>query len=176
MWQSTVKRLVFLDESGSNINMSRFYGRAIGGERVVDNIPFSKPKNTTILSTMRLDGSVAYTTYEGGTNRENFITYLKDTLIPTLQPWDIVVMDNLRVHHIEEVRTLLTESKIFLLYLPPYSPDLNPIEMLWSKVKAILRKVKERTVDALIDAIEDAMAQITPEDCKGWFQKAGYYC
>ena len=176
MWQPTVRKLVFLDESGTNINMSRSYGRALGGARVVDKVPFSKPKSTTILSTMRLDGSIAYTTYEGGTKRDNFIAYLKDTLIPTLKPWDIVVMDNLRTHHMEEVRTVLAESKILLMYLPPYSPDLNPIEMLWSKVKAYLRKVKKRTVEALTAAIEQAMKQITPEDCKGWFRKAGYYC
>ena len=176
MWRSTVRKLVFLDESGCNINMTRRYGRAIGGGRVADDVPFSKPKNTTILSSMRLDGSIAYTTYEGGTNRENFIAYLKETLIPTLKPWDIVVMDNLRTHRMEEVRTVLAESHILLMYLPPYSPDLNPIEMLWSKVKAILRKMKKRTVDALAAAIEQAMKQITPEDCRGWFHKAGYYC
>ena len=166
MWRPTVRRLVFLDESGTNINMSRSYGRAVGAARVVDNVPFSKPKNTTIVSTMRLDGSIAYSTYEGGTKRENFIAYLKDTRLPTLKPWDIVVMDNLRTHHMEEVRTVLAESKILLMYLPPYSPDLNPIEMLWSKVKAFLRKVKKRTVEALTAAIEQAMQQITPEDCK----------
>lgn len=175
MWHPTVRKLVFPDESGANINMSRSYGRAAGGERVADDVPFSKPKNTTILSSMRLNGSIAYTTYEGGTNRENFIAYLKDTLIPTLEPWDIVVMDNLRTHHIQEVREVLAESHILLMYLPPYSPDLNPIEMLWSKVKAILRRVKKRTVDALAAAIEEAMKQITPEDCQGWFHKAGYY-
>ena len=156
--------------------MTRSYGRAMGGERVVDNVPLNKPKNTTILSSMRLDGSIAYTTYEGGTKRENFLAYLKDTLIPTLEPWDIVVMDNLKTHHVEEVRTLLAQSHILLIYLPPYSPDLNPIEMLWSKVKSILRKVKGRTVEALTAAIEQAMNQITPEDCLGWFHKAGYYC
>ena len=102
-----MRKLVFLDESGTNINMSRSYGRAIGGGRVTDDIPFSKPKNTTILSSMRLDGSIAYTTYEGGTNRENFLAYLKETLIPTLEPWDIVVMDNLRTHRMDKVNPLV---------------------------------------------------------------------
>ena len=85
-------------------------------------------------------------------------------------------MDNLRVHHIEEVKTVLWNAKISVMYLPAYSPDLNPIEMMWSKVKSILRKMKERTVDGLIAAIEQAIAQVTPEDCLGWFHKAGYFC
>lgn len=167
-------RLVFLDESGANTNLTRLYGRAFGKERVKDHIPLNKPKNTTILSSVRLDGTVVYTTYSGGTTGDKFLTYLKETLIPTLHPWDIVIMDNLRTHHIEEVRTLLSRAGVMLMYLPAYSPDLNPIEMMWSKVKAILRKVKERTVENLIAAIEEAMKEITPEDCQGWFRKAGY--
>ena len=101
-------------------------------------------------------------------------TYLKETLIPTLHPWDIVIMDNLRTHHIEEVRATLSRAGVMLMYLPAYSPDLNPIEMMWSKVKAILRRVKKRTVENLIAAIEEAMKEITPEDCQGWFRKSGY--
>ena len=171
----SLRRLVFLDESGVNTNLTRLYGRAPGKERVVDRVPLNKPKNTTILSSVRLDGSVAYTTYSGGTTGDKFLEYLKETLIPTLKPWDIVIMDNLRTHHMEEVRFLLAEAHVMLIYLPPYSPDLNPIEMMWSKVKAILRKVKERTVENLIAAIEEAMREITPEDCQGWFRKAGYF-
>ena len=176
MWETTVKRLVFLDESGVNIDMTRLYGRAFGGNRVTDAAPLNTPKNTTILSSIRLDGSAAFTTYAGGTTGEKFLDYLKNTLIPTLHPGDIVVMDNLRVHHIEEVKTVLWNAKISVMYLPAYSPDLNPIEMMWSKVKSILRKMKERTVDGLIAAIEQAIAQVTPEDCLGWFHKAGYFC
>ena len=170
----TLHRLVFLDESGVNTNLTRRYGRAFGKERVTDCVPLNKPKNTTILSSVRLDGSVAFTTYSGGTTGDKFLQYLKETLIPTLHPWDIVVMDNLRTHHIEGVRRLLSESQIMLMYLPAYSPDLNPIEMMWSKVKAILRKAKERTEETLIAAIEQAMKEVTPEDCRGWFHKAGY--
>ncbi len=99
---------------------------------------------------------------------------LKETLIPTLHPFDIVMMDNLRTRHIEEVRTLLSRAGVTLTHLPAYSPDLNPIEMMWSKVKAILRKAKERTEETLIAAIERAMKKVTPEDCWGWFCKAGY--
>ena len=170
----SLHRLVFPDESGVNTNLTRRYGRAFGKERVTDSVPLNKSKNTTILSSMRLDGSVAYTTYSGGTTGDKFIEYLKETLIPTLKPWDIVMMDNLRVHHIEAVRTLLSRAGVMLMYLPAYSPDLNPIEMMWSKVKAILRKVKERTEETLIAAIKEAMKEITPEDCQGWFRKSGY--
>lgn len=176
MWETTVKRLVFLDESGVNINMTRLYGRAFGSERVRDAAPLNKPKNTTILSSVRLDGSAAFTTYSGGTTGEKFLDDLKNTLIPTLHPWDIVAMDNLRTHRIAEVRRVLWEAKVTLMYLPAYSPDLNPIEMMWSKVKSILRKMKERTVDGLIAAVKQAIDQVTPEDCLGWFHKAGYFC
>ena len=170
----SLNRLAFPDESGVNTNLTRRYGRAFGKERVTDSVPLNKPKNTTILSSMRLDGSVAYTTYSGGTTGDKFIEYLKETLIPTLKPWDIVMMDNLRIHHIETVRTLLSRAGVMLMYLPAYSPDLNPIETLWSKVKAILRKGKERTEETLIAAIKEAMKEITPEDCQGWFRKSGY--
>ena len=170
----SLNRLAFPDESGVNTNLTRRYGRAFGKERVTDSVPLNKPKNTTILSSMPLDGSVAHTTYSGGTTGDKFIEYLKETLIPTLKPWDIVMMDNLRIHHIETVRTLLSRAGVMLMYLPAYSPDLNPIETLWSNVKAILRKGKERTEETLIAAIKEAMKEITPEDCQGWFRKSGY--
>ena len=174
MPQLEADKLVFLDESGSNINLTRRYGRAKHKERVVEEAPFSKPKNTTILSSIRLDGTRAYTTYSGGTTGEKFLTYLKETLLPTLHSGDIVIMDNLRTHHIEEVGKVLQEAGMQVLYLPPYSPDFNPIEMMWSKVKAYLRKVKKRTVETLLEAIKEAMNLVTPQDCVGWFSKAGY--
>ena len=174
MTAPSLHRLVFLDESGVNTNLTRRYGRAFGKERATDRVPLNKPKNTTILSSMRTDGSVAYTTYSGGTTGEKFIGYLKETLIPALKPFDIVITDNLRAHHIEEVRTLLSRAGVMPTYLPAYSPDLNPIEMMRSKVKAILRKAKERTEETLIAAIKEAMKEIAPEDCQGWFRKAGY--
>ena len=170
----TLNRLVFLDESGVNTNLTRRYGRAFGKERVTDCVPLNKPKNTTILSSAHLDDSVAYATYSGRTTGERVLKYLKETLIPTLHAGDIVIMDNLRTHHIKEARTLLSKAGVTLMYLPAYSPDLNPIEMMWSKVKAILRKAKERTEETLIAAIKEAMKEITPEDCQGWFRKAGY--
>lgn len=167
-------RLVFLDESGVNINMTRRYGRGKGGQRVVDRAPLNTPKSTTILSSIRLDGTMAFTTFQGGTTADKFLNYLKKTLVPTLRPGDIVVMDNLRTHHIQAVGELLHDAGAEALYLPAYSPDLNPIEKLWSKVKATLRKLRVRSPDALDSAIQFAFRCVSPHDCLAWFRHAGY--
>ena len=137
-------KLVFLDESGVNTDMTRRYARAVGGNRSVDSAPLNKPKNTTILSCVRLNGETAYTIYQGGTTSERFTKYLKTVLIPTLEPDSVVVMDNMRSHHTEAVKSLLEQARVHYAYLPPYSPDLNPIEKMWSKLKAFLRKKKVR--------------------------------
>lgn len=170
--QCEAGKLVFLDESGINTDLSRRYGRAIGGERSVDKVPLNTPENTTILSSVRLNGETAYTIYNGGTTREKFLDYPKNVLIPTLHTGDIVVMDNMRTHHVKEVRTLLQEAGLKLLYLPAYSPDLNPIENMWSKIKAILRKLKIRSLPLLRQGIAQAFSLILPSDCAGWFSAA----
>ena len=131
-------KLVFIDESGVNTDMTRHYGRAVGKERVVDNAPENTPINTTILSSIRLNGETAFTTYSGGTTGDRFVEYLEKILIPTLHEGDIVIMDNMRSHHIKKVTEVLQKAKIQSLYLPPYSPDYNPIEKMWSKLKAIM--------------------------------------
>ena len=172
--KTLVSHLVFLDESGVNINMTRRYGRGKGGRRVVDHTPLNTPQSTTILSSVRLDGEMAFTTFQGGTTGDKFLTYLKDILIPALRPGDIVVMDNLRTHHIQAVGELLHGAGAEVLYLPPYSPELNPMEKLWSKVKAILRKLRIRSLDALDDAIRFALNCVSADDCAGWFRCAGY--
>ena len=172
--ETEASHLVFLDESGVNINMTRRYGRGKGGQRVVDHTPLNTPQSTTILSSIRLDGEMACTTFQGGTTGDKFLTYLKDVLIPPLRPGDIVVMDNLRTHHIQAVCELLHDAGADVLYLPPYSPDLNPIEKLWSKVKAILRKLRVRSPDALDDAIRSALSSASALDYAGWFRCAGY--
>ena len=166
--------MVFLDESSVNINMARHYGWRRGGRRVVDHTPLNTPKSTTVLSSIRLDGELAYTTFPGGTTADKFLTYLKETLIPTLRSGDIVVMDNLRTHHMQAVGELLHAAGASALYLPPYSPDLNPIEKLWSKVKAILRKLRVRSLDDLDAAISSAFSCVSEDDCAGWFRCAGY--
>ncbi len=143
--------LVFLDESGVNIDMTRRYGRAINGD-------------------------TAYTTYSGGTTGDVFVDYLENILIPTLHKGDIVIMDNLRSHHVKKVAEVLEKAEVKLLYLPPYSPDLNPIEKMWSKIKSILRKLKARTIQALPDAIDTAFSAVAPSDCIGWFKSCFVSC
>lgn len=161
--------LVFLDECGVNTDMTRRYGRAVGGERCVDDAPLNTPTTTTILSSIQLDGSTVSVTYRGGTTGQKFVQYLTDSLLPNLLPGDIVVMDNLRSHHVAQVRPLIEGAGCSLLYLPPYSPDFNPIEKLWSKIKAVLRKKKIRNVDALPPAISAAFSTVSSSNIRGWF-------
>jgi len=122
--------LVFLDESGINIDLTRIYGRSANGKRCVDKAPLSKQKNTTILSSIRLNRQTIYTTYQGRTNKKKFIDYLKNVLASTLHKKDIVIMDNMRTHHSKEVMKAIKDLKINVIYLPPYSPDFNPIEKM----------------------------------------------
>ena len=179
-WQEQQKvmdrnRLVFLDESGVNLNMTRRYGRAIGKARVYDYVPLNTPKNTTMLSSIRLeDASMIHKEITGALNGATFLEYIRNDLAPTLKPGDIVIMDNLRVHKVNGVRQAIEDKGASVLYLPPYSPDMNPIEMLWSKIKAFLRKEKARDADLLIDAIEKAYSTVSVEDVLGWFSAAGY--
>lgn len=166
--------LVFLDESGCNTDMTRRYAYSLGGSRAVDFAPLSKPKNTTILSSIQLDGTLRYTTFSGGTTVERFKRYLETDLLPHLNGNSVLIMDNMKSHHAKAVRNLLDSSGVRYIYLPPYSPDLNPIEKLWSKVKAFLRKFKARTLDALPNAIQCAFQTVSPSDCSGWFHSCGY--
>ena len=153
MSEKDINHLVFLDESGVNINMTRHYARAWKNRRAVDKTPLNTPCNTTVLSSIRLNGDCAYTVYPGGTTVERFAEYLKTKLLPTLSEANIIVMDNMRSHHAKAVKQLLDSSKVTYLYLPPYSPDLNPIEKMWSKLKASLRKEKIRIASELPSAI-----------------------
>ena len=166
--------LVFLDESGCNTDMIRRYAYSIGGSKAVDSTPLSKPKSTTILSSIQSDGTLRYTTFSGGTTVEKFKGYLETDLLPYLNSDSVLIMDNMRSHHAKAVTALLDQAKVRYIYLPPYSPDLNPIEKLCSKVKALLRKFKARSADKLLDAIQKAFSAITRSDCSGWFRFCGY--
>ena len=172
-WEKEVKtyekKLVYLDESGVNTNLTRLYGWGQSDERVTDKTPLNTPQNTTILSSIRLDGSCVYTTYPGGTTKERFTDYLENILFPTLKENDIIIMDNMRTHHANAVTELAERLHIRILYLPPYSPDLNPIEKMWSKIKSILRKTKARTKEDLQKAVDYAFKKISVSDCEGWF-------
>ena len=168
------ENLVFIDESGVNTNFTRLYAHALKSERAVDSAPLNKPVTTTVLSSIRLDGTTVHTTYQGGTTAQRFYDYVKDILIPNLKKDYIVIMDNMRSHHAKMVTKLLDDENISYEFLPPYSPDLNLIEKMWSKMKAFLRKQKVRAVDKLSDAIYDALKTVSVSDCIGWFHSCDY--
>jgi transposase len=163
-----------VDESGVNLAMTRLYGRAPRGVRVVGSVPQNYGPNVTILGALGIQGLQAVMTVDGATDAEVFRTYVKRVLGPTLRPGDIVVMDNLRAHKAVGVQQALARRGARLLYLPPYSPDLSPIEPCWSKVKTALRKAKARTRDALDTAITHVLPMVTPSNAQGWFRHCGY--
>ena len=163
-----------LDESGVNLGMIRRYGRAVGGKRVVDHAPLTRPRATTLLSAIRVNKVIAQTSYLGGTTRSKFQQYVQETLLPELNPGDIVVMDNLAAHHGPGIAQMIAQAGAQILYLPPYSPDFNPIEKLWSKMKAYLRKYRALTFEDLDLALYQAFAAVTSSDCRNWFACAGY--
>ena len=169
-----VERLVFLDESGAKTNMARLYARAPVGERAVCAAPAGHWAATTMLCAVRADGPVAPWVVKGAVDAAAFATYAAEVLAPALRPGDIVVMDNLKPHKDPRVKEAVEKAGATVLYLPPYSPDLNPIENLWSKVKAYLRKAAARTFEALIDAIAAALRSVTAQDCRGFYQHCGY--
>ncbi len=168
------KKLVFLDESGLNIDMTRRYGRAKGQERVHDYAPLNKSQTLTMLSSVRLDGTMAMFHFPGALTGEIFLKYLKEALVPTLQKGDIVVLDNLSCHKVSGVREAIEGAGASVLYLPPYSPDFNPIELLWSKLKAIFRALKLRSFELLSSAIPVALDALSLSDIAAWFRHAGY--
>jgi transposase len=167
-------RLVFVDESGAKTNMSRLYGRAISGQRATDDTPSGHWCTTTMISSVRLDGSTACMVVDGATTKDIFEAYVEQILLPTIKAGDIVVLDNLSAHKGQRVRELIESAGAELWYLPAYSPDLNPIEKMWSKIKSILRTLKARTKEMLIHAIARALDMITASDAKGWFNSCGY--
>jgi len=167
-------RLVFIDESGAKTNMTRLYGRCFGGQRVVDAAPHGHWCTTTMISALRFDGRTTDMVVEGATDGDVFRTYAERILAPTLRPGDRVVMDNLAPHKMPAVVAAIEATGAQVCFLPPYSPDLNPIEKMWSKIKAYLRKVEARTKEALWQAIGDALKTVTASDALGWFEACGY--
>lgn len=178
-WMKTMKyfnpnQLVFIDESGVNIDMTRLYGRSIGNTRIKDSAPINTPKRTGIVGAMRFDGTIRYRSFEGSITGKRFLLFLKQTLLSVLREGDIVIMDNLSIHKVKGVQELILSANALPLYLPPYSPDFNPIEKLWSKLKAFLRKWKIRDVKLLRNAVKAAIFRIVTSDCRSWFQHSGY--
>jgi transposase len=167
-------RFIFLDESNAQTTMTRRYGRAPRGERVVDHVPAGQYHSTTILGALRHDGTIAALVYEGGTNVSVMRSFAEGPLQTILCPQDIVVMDNLAAHKDAGVIAAIEAAGAAVCFLPPYSPDLNPIEKMWSKVKESLRSAKARTADALLDAIGMALRAVTLNDAESWFAHCGY--
>ena len=167
-------RFVFIDESGAKTNMTRLRGRAPCGERLVEHVPHGHWHTTTMISAIRLTGVEAPMVIDGPMDAMVFRGYIERMLVPTLHAGDIVVMDNLSAHKAAGVREAIEAVGASLLYLPPYSPDLNPIEAMWSKVKQSLRGAAARSSRTLLTAIGDALRSVTLDDARGFFKGCGY--
>lgn len=170
------KRLVFIDETAVTTKMTRLYGRAPLGERLVAKIPHGHWKTLTLVAALRVDGLTAPYVVDGAMDGPAFLAYVEDVLAPTLKRRDIVFMDNVRTHKVAGVREAIEAAGATLRYLPAYSPDLNPIENAYSKLKALMRKGGARTVDALAKLVGRSITAFTPDDCCGYFRHAGYRC
>jgi len=169
-----VGKLRFLDESGSSIAMTRLFGRAAKGERIFDTVPQNYGSNITMLAALSLSGISAPMTVKGAVDAMVFKAYVEQVLCPTLCAGDVVIMDNLGAHKVSGIRELIEATGARVIYLPPYSPDLNPIEKCWSKIKTALRAAKARTREALEEALKAVLATVTKEDATGWFESCGY--
>jgi transposase len=166
--------LVFVDESGANTKMTRLRGRAPGGQRLLARIPHGHYQTSTLIAAIRLQGPCAPWLFEGPMNGEMFLAWVREGLAPALSRGDVVILDNLSTHKIRGVREALEAIGARLLYLPPYSPDFNPIEPMWSKIKQILRSHAPRTDEQLLGAARTAFQSISVADCKGFFFSARY--
>ena len=167
-------RLVFIDETAVSTNMVRLRGRAPQGVRVIDRVPLGEWKTLTFVAALRHNKMTAPMVVEGAMTGEMFLAYVEQCLVPTLRRNDIVMMDNVNLHKCEGVREVIENIGATLLYLPKYSPDLNPIEMAFSKFKAFLRKLAERTVPRLRRAIRSFLPRLSAKECANYFRHAGY--
>ncbi len=154
--------------------MTRLRGRSPRGKRLHASAPCGRWRSTTMIGAVRQDGSTACMTVEGAVNAEIFRSYVREVLLPTMRAGDILVMDNLSTHKDQESLDLLKNAGVTVRFLPAYSPDYNPIELMWSKVKAYLRKVEARCNESLLRAIGDALSKVTQKDATHWFAHCGY--
>jgi transposase len=173
-WSGQLAHLKFLDESGTNLGFTRRFGRARPGQRVVEGTPGNAGPHSTLLAALSTQGVQAPWLLEGAMDGAAFEVYVERVLVPTLRSGDIVLMDNLSFHKAPRIRTLIESVGARLEFLPPYSPDLNPIELCWSKIKTALRASKARTFEALLDALDDAFGSVTKQDAQAWFAHCGY--
>ena len=168
------KRLLFVDESSTNIALTPRYARAPRGERACGSAPRNWGKNVTLISSIGLEGMGPSMSIEGPSDTDSFGIYMREILAPSLRPGRIILMDNLSVHKGKWVRDLIEERGCQLWLLPPYSPDFNPIEEAFSKVKTLLRRAKARVLEALFEATEEALSAVSAEDARGYFGHCGY--
>jgi transposase len=169
-----LERFLFIDEAGVNLTLTRRSGRASPGVRVHEGVPQNYGENISMLAALGAEGLRAPMIIDGAVDGEVFSAYVRDVLSPELEAGDIVLMDNLSAHKVSGIEEMILSRGALLEYLPPYSPDLNPIEQCWSKVKTFLRKRKARTRRALAAAIKKAFATITEADARAWFEHCGY--
>jgi transposase/uncharacterized protein YnzC (UPF0291/DUF896 family) len=169
-----VKRLKFIDESGTHLGLTRLFGRAAPGQRIVEATPGYSGPHYTLVATLGWQEVTAPWIFEGAMNRVAFEAYVRSQLLPTLRRGDIVVLDNLSAHTGETIRQLIEARGARVQFLPPYSSDFNPIELCWSKIKTALRAAKARTFDALIEALAQALRSISLTDIQNWFAHCGY--
>ena len=168
------ERLVFVDEMGVHTSLAPLYGYSAKGERLRLSVPRNRGKNTTLLAAMTLDGMGETMAVEGSTDQEVFDAYVEHVLAPTLEAGQVVILDNLSAHKPARVRELIECRGCELIYLPSYSPDLNPIEEAFAKIKSILRQAGARTKDALVEVLGEALSAISAQDARGYFEHAGY--
>jgi transposase len=163
-----------VDESGVNLAMTRLFGRAPRGERVCDAVPQNYGENVTLLGALSLSGIEALMSVNGATDSDIFLAFVREVLSPTLRAGDVVIWDNLGAHRSAAVREAVEARGASVVFLPPYSPDFNPIERCWSKIKTALRAAKARTREALEAAIKRALSTVTTSDAQAWFTHCGY--
>jgi transposase len=171
----TPGRLVFIDETWTKTNMVRLYGRAATGHRLVGAVPHGHWQTSTFIAGLRQDGLVAPCVFQGAINGTLFLAYVEQVLVPTLRAGDIVIMDNLASHKVAGVRRAIEAVGAILMFLPPYSPDLNPIEQAFAKLKTMLRAKALRTVDALWNALGSLVGCFTAAECASYLRHAGYF-
>ena len=167
-------RLIFIDETWTKTNMVRTHGRCPRGQRLIDKVPYGHWKTLTFVAALRHDRIDAPCLFPGPINAERFRAYVDQALVPTLKPGDIVVLDNLSSHKGEAVRQAIRNAGAHLLFLPKYSPDLNPIEQVFAKLKTLLRKAAERTVDSVCERIGELLDTFTSDECANYLKNAGY--
>jgi len=168
------KRLVFIDETWAKTNMTRRHGRALRGARLVAKVPHGRWRTLTFLAALRCDRLDAPCVIDGPINGESFLAYVEQVLVPTLKPGDVVIMDNLGSHKRQAIRRTIRAAGAKLFFLPPYSPDLNPIEQVFAKLKTLLRKAAERTIEATWRRIGSLLFAFSPAECANYLKNAGY--